>query len=80
MSILSVTSIASTGFFWMRRGWFVGIRSIEEFLFDIFHLEEYSFWFIVYRNNEEGRGFSDVGDDGFKRFSGVNWSVGSVRY
>ena len=63
----------------MRHGCFVGGASIDELLFEIFHLEEHGFGFIEDICNEEGEVFSDVVDDGFEQFSGFNWIVGSIR-
>ena len=41
-------------------------------------MENHGFSFIRDSRNEEGKGFSDFVDGGFKRFSGFKWSFGSV--
>ena len=64
----------------MRNGCFVGSNIIDEILFEIFQLKENVFGLIGDRCNDKRKGFRDVGDNGFKRLSGFNWSVGSVRY
>ena len=43
-------------------------------------MKEHGFWFIGDRCNEKRKGFSDVGDNGFKCFSRFNWSVVIFRY
>ena len=43
-------------------------------------MKKHSFGFIGDRCNEIRKGVVDVGDSGFKRFSGFNYSVSSVRY
>ena len=58
---------------------FVGSGSVGELLIEIFHLKDYGFRFIGERCNKKQKGFSDVRDDFFKLFSGINWSDGSVR-
>ena len=65
--------------FLVRHGCFVCSGRINEFLLDIFHMEEHGLVFIGYRCIDEWEGFRDVVDYGLKRVGEVNWSDGSVR-
>ena len=67
------------GFLWMRQVWLVGRGGISELLLEVFQIKDHNFWFIGDRWNEKLKGFSYIGDNGFKRFSGVSWSVSGVR-
>ena len=40
-------------FVWMKHGCFIGSVSIEEFLLEIFQMDDHSFGFIEDRRNEE---------------------------
>ena len=63
----------------MRHGCFVGSGIINELLVEVFQLSDHGFWLIGDRRNDNQNGFDDFGDNSFKRFSGVNYSFGSVR-
>ena len=43
-------------------------------------MKDHSFGFIGDWCNKKRKGFSGIGDNGFKHFNGVNWSVGRVNY
>ena len=64
----------------MRHRFFVGSSSINTILFEVFGLKKHSFRFMGDRFKEKSEGFIDVKDNGFKCFSGFNWSVGSIMY
>ena len=58
----------------MSHRFFVDSGSIDELLIEVFQLKENGLRFIGDKCSEKQKGFSDVVDDGFKRFSGVNWT------
>ena len=64
----------------MKYSFFLYSGIIDELLLEVFQLKEQGFGFIGDRCNEKRKVFNDVKYNGFKRFSGVNWSVGSIRY
>ena len=68
------------GFFWKKRGCFVGISSANHLLLDDFQLNNHGFGFMVDERNEIKKGVSVVGDSCFKLFNWFNWRVCSVRY
>ena len=72
-------NIEQKGLFWMRHGWFVGRGIIDEILIEVSHLKDHDLGFIGDRCNYKWKGFSYIGECGFKHFSGVNWIVVSDR-
>ena len=63
----------------MRHGCSVVRGGIYELLFEVFQLKDHGFGLIQDRCNEKRKVLRDVKEDGFKRFSGVNWRVVRVR-
>ena len=64
----------------MGHNCFVCSVSVDEILIEVFHMKDHSFGFIGDWCNKKRKGFSGIGDNGFKHFNGVNWSVGRVNY
>ena len=64
----------------MRHGCSVVRGGIYELLFEVFQMKDHGFGLIRDRCNEKQKVLRDFEDNGFKRFSGVNWSVVRVRY
>ena len=63
----------------MRHGCSVVRGGKYELLFEVFQLKDHGFGLIQDRCNEKRKVLRDVKEDGFKRFSGVNWRVVRVR-
>ena len=63
----------------MRHYYFLSSARSDELLLEVFHMNEHGFGFIGDRYNDKRKGFRDVGENGYKLFSRVNCSVGSIR-
>ena len=62
--IESISNNKQKAIVWKRNDFLVVGSIINEFLIEIFHIEEHCFGLVGYRCNDEGKGFSDVGDNG----------------